>query len=200
MLDLIVAKALAKLVDERYQTMREFADDLAQVKRLLHAKLPSSDVLAKQAPPSAKPLAADALGVGRYQKGRGGEEEAKPLQLYKAFDSFDATVKLAAMTNQISEFGDYISETQKMRAYQGAITGALADPVTPSNAAAKRGGASSASIPPESSGTSITLEQMRKMDDDRAGEANPPSNLLPIIIVVLLAALAVGLSVALALR
>ncbi|MBL0122515.1 MAG: serine/threonine protein kinase [Betaproteobacteria bacterium] len=203
MLDLVVAKALAKTVDERYQTMREFADDLAQVKRLLHAKQPAGDVLAKQAPPSAKPPVLDALGIGRFQKAGGAEEESKPLKLSKAFDSFDATVKLAAMTNQISDFGDYISETQKMRAYQGSITGALADQTMQSNAGNNRGGTSTPGMSPEdsgTSGTSITLGQMRRMEAERVAEENLPSNLLPIVIIVLLAALAVGLSVALIIR
>ena len=200
MLDLVVAKALAKTVDERYQTMREFADDLGQVKRLLLAKQPSGDVLAKQAPPSAKPLTRDTLGVGRYQKDGVADEVAKPLKLAKAFDSFDATMKLAAMTNQISEFGEYISETQKMRAYQGKITGALADQEPPLKAASKRNGTSPHVMPPELSGATLGLELMREMDPAQSGDANAPSNLLPIMIIVLLAALAVGLAVALAVR
>jgi len=200
MLDLVVAKALAKTVDERYQTMREFADDLGQVKRLLHVKKPSVDVLAKQAPPSAKPLTLDVLGVGRYQKSGVAEEEAKPLKLAKAFDSFDATVKLAAMTNQISEFGEYISETQKMRAYQGKIDGALADQAVPSQADFTWNDASSTGMPSEMSGTSLTLEQMRELDNEWNGNAGPPSNLVPIVIIVLLAVVAAGLALALVLR
>jgi hypothetical protein len=38
----------------------------------------------------------------------------------KEFDNFSATVKLAAMTQQTAEFREYITETQKMRAYTGA--------------------------------------------------------------------------------
>jgi len=197
MLDLVVAKALAKTVDERYQTMREFADDLAQVQRLLRAKQPSGVVVAKQAPPSAKPLTLDTLGVGRYQKDGAVEEQAKPLKLAKAFDSFDATMKLAAMTNQIGEFGEYISETQKMRAYQGKIHGALADDAASTKAGSKRGDTSPAAMSPDLSDTTVTLEQLREMDPGRTG---PPGNLLPIVILVTLAALAIGLAVALVLR
>src|SRR5262249_41521312 len=45
------------------------------------------------------------------------------------FDSFSATVKLAAMTAQTAEFREYITETQKMRAYTGAAP--LPSPVIP---------------------------------------------------------------------
>ncbi|MEO8102279.1 MAG: serine/threonine-protein kinase [Betaproteobacteria bacterium] len=188
MLDLVVAKALAKTVDERYQTMLEFADDLGQVKRLLLSKQPSGDVLAKQAPPSAKPLALDSLGVGRYQKSDN-VEEAKPLKLAKAFDSFDATMKLAAMTNQIGEFGEYISETQKMRAYKGKITGALAEQADPR---LRHANAAPGAVSSDTFGPTVAFEQMA---DD-----SPGGNLLPIAIIVLLAALAVGLAIALVLR
>ncbi len=197
MLDLVVAKALAKTVDERYQTMREFADDLGQVRRLL-VKQPSGDVLAKQAPPSAKPLSLDTLGAGRYQKDRAVEQEAKPLKLAKAFDSFDATLKLAAMTNQIGEFGEYISETQKMRAYKGKITGELARQAAP--AADKHDGTSPAMNPADLSGTTLTMAQMREWDAAQTGTTNPPSNIWPIVIIVLLAVLAIGLAIALVLR
>ncbi len=198
MLDLVVAKALAKTVDERYQSMREFADDLGQVKRLLLAKTPSSDVLAKQAPPSAKPLKLDALGVGRYQKTEVTEEEAKPLKLAKAFDSFDATVKLAAMTNQISEFGEYITETQKMRAYQGKITGALAEPAAATPP--KRDGATAGEISAKWPAATFAVEQPVETEPVRTGSVIPPGNLLPIIIIAVLAILAVGLALALILR
>ena len=33
MLDLIVAKAMAKLLEDRYQSVKEFADDLREVRR-----------------------------------------------------------------------------------------------------------------------------------------------------------------------
>ncbi len=124
MLDLIVAKALAKAVDERYQSMREMVQDLQEVKRILHSIAPARSVIANNAPTQPKPVSLDALGVGvgRYKKD---EEEipVPPLTLAKKFDSFDATVKLAAMTNQTQDFENYISETKKMRAYTGDISG-----------------------------------------------------------------------------
>ena len=115
MLDLIVAKALAKTVEERYQTMQEFAHDLLEVKRQLVAG--SKGLIAKTAPSQPKQASIEALGLGRFQKPIDSNEEINPLKLAKDFDSFAATVKLAALTNQTREFEGYISATKKMRAY-----------------------------------------------------------------------------------
>ena len=57
------------------------------------------------------------LNVGGGKK----DEDEKPIALAKTFDSFDATLRLAAMTDQTEDFREYISETQKMRAYRGKI-------------------------------------------------------------------------------
>ncbi len=115
MLDLIVAKALAKTVEERYQTMHEFAHDLTEVKHQLASQ--TKGIIAKKAPSQPKPPSIEALGLGRFQKQSDDVNESNPLKLAKDFDSFDATVKLAALTNQTSEFDGYISATKKMRAY-----------------------------------------------------------------------------------
>ena len=126
MLDLVSAKAMAKTVDERYQSMHEFASDLNEVKRLLLARLPDGKVVASQSPPPSKPIPFDALGIGRYQEKNESVDETKPLRIAKAFDSFDATLKLAAMTNQTAEFAKYISDTKQMQAYKGEATTPLA--------------------------------------------------------------------------
>lgn len=126
MLDLIVNKALAKTVDERYQNMREFANDLNEVKRLLISRQPSGKMVAIDSPATKTAISLETLGVGRYQKKNESADQTKPLKIAKTFDSFDATLKLAAMTNQTVEFDQYISDTRKMRAYKGAITGPLA--------------------------------------------------------------------------
>ncbi len=127
MLDLIVAKALAKAVDERYQSMREFAQDLTEVKRIIAASQPAQKVIARDAPSQNKPANLDTLGVGvgRFKQS---EEETPvaPLTLAKKFDSFDATLKLASMTNQTETFAKYISDTKKMRAYTGDVPAILA--------------------------------------------------------------------------
>ena len=127
MLDMIVAKALAKAVDERYQSMREFSQDLAEVKRMLGAAQPAQRVIAHNAPTQTKPATLDALGagVGRFKKTED-EKPVAPLTLAKGFDSFEATMKLASITSQTAEFSKYISETKKMRAYAGDVPVALA--------------------------------------------------------------------------
>lgn len=131
MLDLIVAKAMAKTVDDRYQTVNEFADDLREVRRQLDSAKPSVALKARSAPPpprqpsdilgpdiSTIPMSSDAKVDRSAPKD---EETTKPLSFANDFDSFDATLRLAAMTNQTEEFEDYITATQKMRAYRGKI-------------------------------------------------------------------------------
>ncbi|NJR71714.1 MAG: serine/threonine protein kinase [Gammaproteobacteria bacterium] len=114
MLDLIVAKALAKSVDERYQTMREFAQDLGEIKRMLANLTPAQKVIARDSPMPQKTVSLDALGVGvgKFKK-ETDEAPVAPLTLAKKFDSFDATMKLAAMTKQTEQFASYVSETKK---------------------------------------------------------------------------------------
>ncbi|MCW5592207.1 MAG: serine/threonine protein kinase [Burkholderiales bacterium] len=144
MLDLIVAKAMAKSLDDRYQTVKEFADDLREVRRQLDAARPSVALKARSAPPpprphssadilapevSTIPMAADAKLDKAPLKD---DETTKPLGIAKGFDSFDATLRLASMTNQTEEFEEYITATQKMRAYRGKIeAGSPLAPATP---------------------------------------------------------------------
>ncbi len=130
MLDLIVAKAMAKVLDERYQTVKELADDLREVRRQIDSSRPAAALKAATAP--APPRQSERLvdtatmpmpSDGKQGKAGGGKEDetAAPLALAKTFDSFDATLRLAAMTNQTEDFRDYITVTQKMRAYKGKI-------------------------------------------------------------------------------
>jgi serine/threonine-protein kinase len=130
MLDLIVAKALAKNVDERYQTMREFGSDLRAVRRQLFGatgEMPAITIPqasgrpGKSGPPTI---------TGRFQKDASQEESIEPLKLAKQFDSFSATLRLAAASQQTEEFREYISETQKMRAFSGKLDApAAAEPI-----------------------------------------------------------------------
>lgn len=143
MLDLIVAKAMAKAVDDRYQSVKEFADDLREVRRQLDAARPSVALKARSAPPPQKtgpePISLDVSTVPLPTEPRldksapvRDDEATKPLGIAKTFDSFDATLRLAAMTNQTEEFEDYITATQKMRAYRGKIEpGSPLAPATP---------------------------------------------------------------------
>ena len=120
MLDLIVAKALAKNVDERYQTMREFAVDLREIRRQLLGATGERPALAVPMQVPERPSSAGPPTItGRFQKEASEEKGAQPLKLAKKFDSFAATMRLAALSQQTEEFREYISETQKMRAYTG---------------------------------------------------------------------------------
>jgi serine/threonine-protein kinase len=161
MLDLIVARALAKPPEERYQNAREFAADLREVWRNIVGKpaanalwvtqklntlgntgklrtVPEREVVAaapgKVGPPGdATIMTGSATQMvkpdGRFQPSAGarptgvvGDEDVKPLALARGFDSVDATIALAAKTNQAEEFNDYITATQKMRAYKSQQT------------------------------------------------------------------------------
>jgi eukaryotic-like serine/threonine-protein kinase len=197
MLDLIVAKALAKMPDERYRTMAEFSGDLEFVKRSLVAR--NAQPLAKTAPPSSKIPPREPLATGRYQKeAEGGAKDAPaPLKLAKNFDSFDATLRLAAMTNQTAEFEKYISDTKKMRAFKHLAPEAV------------KTGPRPALGPTDTQGNRNVkfahVEQLEQFDRSRRGPASPAAmqsanSLVPIAIIILLATLAAGLAVALVLR
>src|SRR5690349_12288183 len=131
MLDLIVAKAMAKLLEDRYQTVKEFAEDLREVRRQMDSGRPAAALKARAAPamaanPAPAPMVERHVDTATMPLGIPGdkkveEDEAKAIPLNKTFDSFDATLRLAAMTDQTEDFREYISQTQKMRAYRGKI-------------------------------------------------------------------------------
>ena len=52
MLDLIVAKAMAKLLEDRYQSVKELADDLREVRRQMDSSRPAAALKAMTSPPS----------------------------------------------------------------------------------------------------------------------------------------------------
>ncbi len=120
MLDLIVAKAMAKLLEDRYQSIKELGDDLREVRRQMDSSKPAAALKAMTAPPSNRPILKEAVETDTIPVKRA-EEDASPLALAKTFDSFDATLRLAAMTDQTEDFREYISQTQKMRAYRGRM-------------------------------------------------------------------------------
>ena len=78
MLDLIVAKAMAKVVDDRYQTIKEFADDLREVRRQLDAARPSIALKATHGPAAAAAArSSDLLGHGHRDDPAQGRRQAR---------------------------------------------------------------------------------------------------------------------------
>ncbi|MCX7192202.1 MAG: serine/threonine-protein kinase [Proteobacteria bacterium] len=108
MLNFIVAKALAKERDDRYQNARDFAEDL----RACRKTLPRSDQASAVSGEERRKLA----GAVVTERRKAAEQAAfSPLGLSKAFDSSEATMRLAALTTTSAEV-DELSKTMKMMA------------------------------------------------------------------------------------
>jgi tRNA A-37 threonylcarbamoyl transferase component Bud32 len=98
MLNFIVAKALAKKLDDRYQSVKELADDL----RTCRDTLPRDGDVPVAARPVAAP-AEDAAAAGLALTEEEGAMPVAALGLSGAFDSLAATLRLAALTNDEKE-------------------------------------------------------------------------------------------------
>jgi serine/threonine-protein kinase len=210
MLDLIVAKAMAKLLEDRYQSIKEFGDDLREVRRQMDSSRPAAALKAMTAPPSrpreaAKLVESDTIPIVDAKA----DEDAKPLALAKTFDSFDATMRLMAQTGEIDEFKDYITQTQKMRAYRGKIeaTSPLASMATPEPAPEKKPAPAPAPAPPAEKKAAPPPEKKAAprpvaVAQPAAGPAmsSNTSNLIMISAIVVLVLAAIGLLVALVIR
>src|SRR6186713_1774021 len=57
MLDLIVAKAMAKLLEDRYQSVKEFGDDLREVRRQMDSSRPAAALKASNVPSAPRKAA-----------------------------------------------------------------------------------------------------------------------------------------------
>ncbi len=133
-LNFIIAKALAKNLDDRYQKANDLAHDLREAMATLIGASATPEVVsgALEGGPFVLPespltrqqdRAARILGtVGAKQEQQSDEEQpdrsasetTQPtLGLSKAFDSFDATMRLAALTGMEKELDEF-SETQKI--------------------------------------------------------------------------------------
>ncbi len=119
MLNFIVAKALAKDVDDRYQNASDFAADLRSCRDKLSHIAPSLRSAEK------KPVVSDRVELVE-------EVEQTTLGLSRVFDSNEATMRLAAMTNAPDEV-DQLAKTLKMaipsaREMQSSAQPAVAKP------------------------------------------------------------------------
>jgi serine/threonine-protein kinase len=197
MLDLIVAKAMAKLLEDRYQTVKEFGDDLREVRRQMDSSRPAAALKAMTAPPARSAPAPrpheDTIPIIDAKAG----EDAKPLGLAKTFDSFDATMRLMAQTGDIDEYKDYITQTQKMRAYRGKI-----EATSPLAKMAEKEAEPAAPAPkpqpaPERKTTPRVAAQPAAEAESAPGNN---SNLIMISAILVLVLAAIGLLVALVIR
>ncbi|HQS57497.1 MAG: serine/threonine protein kinase [Gallionellales bacterium 35-53-114] len=112
MLNFIVAKALAKKLEHRYQNAKEFAGDLYACRdRLPRPSIARETV--KPAFPTSSQMA-DTIPAAKHVDTS--EDESKPvatLGLSAAFDSAAATLRLAALTGTAEEVEEF-SKTFKM--------------------------------------------------------------------------------------
>ncbi len=110
MLNFIVAKALAKDLDHRYQTAKDFANDL----RACQGAMPRTP-LSFEMPRSRGAVPSTALPEAHHgEVGIGEESEpALTMRLSPSFDSTGATMRLAAMTASAKDVEE-LSKTFKM--------------------------------------------------------------------------------------
>jgi len=208
MLDLIAAKAMAKLLEDRYQTIKEFADDLREVRRQMDAGRPAAALKATtspvsrpaSAPPVAVPerhvdTATMPLGVGG-DPAKSKDDDMKPVPLAKTFDSFDATLRLAAMTDQTEDFRDYITATQKMRAYKGKIEATSPLAAQPQVVAAPP----TTAPKPAEERRAAPRPAFRPAPQSTPSPSGGGTNLIAVAAIVVLAIAAVALAIALLLK
>jgi len=104
LLDLIVTKALAKNLEQRYDNAKDLAHDLRQCKELLSARTLSAE-------PASGSTAAAAAGAPRLALPAGADRTGSGLGLSKTFDSHEATLRLAALS---SADADPLARTQRL--------------------------------------------------------------------------------------
>jgi hypothetical protein len=182
------------------------------VRRQIDSVRPATALRATVAPPPQPRPSADRLvDTGTFPLGTKEsapkpptkeDESAAPLSLAKTFDSFDATLRLASMTNQTEDFRDYITATAKMRAYRGKIE--PGSPLAPKDGAPPE--PDSKPPPPPLPKPEVRLPNPELPVRPRPFPTNlpvatmnpdPPSQTLTIIVIAVLALAAVGLAVAL---
>jgi serine/threonine protein kinase len=159
MLDLILDKALAKNVADRYQKMSELASDLREVnQQLLGATGKRPILLMPTIQASETPAqAAASTGSTSFPHVPTTDRDAVTLKISTSFDSLSATMKLAALGQQTDDFQDYLSQTQKLRAQRAkeaaaagsAAAGTATKPLPAFVAIPRTGDATNRLLPPD---------------------------------------------------
>jgi serine/threonine protein kinase len=112
-LDLIVAKALNKNMEERYQSARDLAKDLQDCKEMLQGRAAAAAKLPTEHPgePPAPTATRRQDKVLTFKAGNvkvvDGAANKPALTLAKDFDSYEATMRLAAMTGMDKELSGF---------------------------------------------------------------------------------------------
>ena len=146
MANFIVAKALAKKLEDRYQNARDFAVDL----RACRDSLPRSGKQIDVSPPAGgEKKLPDAIDVSGRRSME--EEEAKPaVGLSPAFDSSAATMRLAALTASSQEVNELAKTLKIVRPSAEAISQAAPAAKPPMPSAAPRPVARQSPVEPSS--------------------------------------------------
>lgn len=114
MLNFIVAKALAKKLEHRYQDTKEFAADLYACRDRLPRSAANRDAAKANSIAATNATRSDVLSSAKHVDTS--EDESKPvatLGLSSAFDSAAATMRLAALTGTAADAEEF-SRTFKM--------------------------------------------------------------------------------------
>jgi serine/threonine-protein kinase len=123
-LDLIVAKALNKDAEERYQSGDDLARDLRATLDMVQGRSSGPGGIHGGHGTPISPTysrSRDRLqAVKPTATAQGGPPSERALSLSKSFDSYEATMRLAAMTGVEQEL-ERFSETQRMRAAAPAV-------------------------------------------------------------------------------
>jgi serine/threonine-protein kinase len=139
MVDLVVAKALKKGVGERYQSAREFADDLRSCREALLGKQSVPAGLRESVPGKPSPAAItrneDRAETTNTEPLAVAPEAGKGLALATSFDSYEATLRLAQLTGVEA---DAFARTQKLVPDAPMAAGAATDTVPAQPQAAAR--------------------------------------------------------------
>jgi serine/threonine protein kinase len=132
MLDQIVAKALAKTPDDRYDSSKDLAVDLQQCRSSLSPELraasmpvPQPRSLGKIDPHAATPLLSKSFPDARQSDAPSEEVGEATLGLAKDFDSLSAMVRLAAQTGVAQNFDGLVKAPEGEVAENATVYGTL---------------------------------------------------------------------------